>query len=441
MPGIADTWAVERTTMSLPNSATTSEAASGLAHDEPTTPQPRGFILMFLLSWFGINLAIGTISSVSIPKAFVFLDDATKEFNLSIVAALGGLLVILVTPLAGRLSDRTRSKLGIRRPWILWGAVIGFCGAVVLGFATGLWSILAGFIILKIGLGSANAATHALLAEQIPVRIRARVTGVVSASTGIAFILGAGVVALLPNDAQWSWFIIPGAIGSLFCGLLYFRMNDIVRTEPREPLQLRDIASTFWVNPRTAPDFFWAWLCRLLVLTSVSFVSIYLLYFIIDYLGVSKEEATAVQATGMAIFALLAVVTAVLFGWISDKLGKRKVIIWISCAISAAGMIMGMLSTSVPMFICALAIVGAAQGAFLSVDLALLTQVLPNAKDAGKDLGIVALSAQLPQFIVPVIALPILTLGGGQNYTALYIVAIIFGVLGAIAVLPVKSVK
>jgi hypothetical protein len=84
---------------------------------------------------------------------------------------------------------------------------------------------------------------------------------------------------------------------------------------------------------------------------------------------------------------------------------------------------------------------GAAQGAFLSVDLALMTEVLPSTSEAGKDLGIVALSAQLPQFLVPVIALPVLMTGGGQNYTALFAVGIVFGVLGAFAVLPVKSVK
>lgn len=412
-----------------------------VAAEEPMTPQPRGFYFLFLLSWFGLNLAIGTITSVSIPKAFAFLDDATKETNLSIVSAVGGLLVIVLTPLAGRLSDRTRSRLGIRRPWILWGSVVGFVGSIVLGFSSGLWSILLGLVILKCGLGAANAATHALLAEQIPTRIRARVTGIVSASTGVAFILGAGIVAMMLNDTQWAWFIVPGAIGSILCGLLYFRMNDIVRTEPREPLSLREVLGSYWVSPRTAPDFFWAWTCRLFVLMSSTFVSLYLLYIIIDRLGVSKETATGVQATGMALFALIAVVSAVLFGWLSDKLGRRKMIVWLSCTISAGGLVACMLASNVPTFFAALAIMGAAQGAFLSVDLALMTEVLPSTSEAGKDLGIVALSAQLPQFLVPVIALPVLMTGGGQNYTALFAVGIVFGVLGAFAVLPVKSVK
>jgi MFS family permease len=421
--------------------APTAVAVAAAAEDESTLPQPRGFFALFMLTWFGLNLAIGTISSVAIPKAFAFLDDATKEVNLSIVTAVGGILVMIITPLAGRLSDRTRSRLGIRRPWILWGAVVGFAGSVILGFATGLWGILLGWVVVQCGLGAANAAAHALLAEQIPTRVRARIAGIASASTSVAFILGAALVAALPNDAQWSWFIIPGAFGSIFTGLLYFRMNDIVRTGRREPLAWRDIISTYWINPRSAPDFFWAWTCRLLVSMSTLFVSLYLLFFIIDRLGVSKETATAVQATCMTAFTLVALVTAVLFGWISDRTRRRKTIIWAAGTLSAVGLTVGMFSTSVPMFIGALAIVGAAQGAFISVDLALMTEVLPRVGDAGKDLGIVALSQQIPLFLVPALAVPILAIGDGRNYTALFTAGIICGLLGSLAVLPIRSVK
>jgi hypothetical protein len=67
--------------------------------------------------------------------------------------------------------------------------------------------------------------------------------------------------------------------------------------------------------------------------------------------------------------------------------------------------------------------------------------VLPTFDEAGKDLGIVSLSYQLPQVLVPVIAIPLLAIGGsGENYSALFIAAIVFGVLGALAVLPIKSV-
>lgn len=407
----------------------------------PGSPQHRGFLTLFILTWFGLSLAGGTIGGASIPKVFAFLDDETKGVNLSITAAIGGIVVMIITPLFGRLSDRTMSRLGKRRPWILWGAVGGLVGVVILAFSSSLWMVVLGWCIGQAGFGATNAAVHALLADQIPTRIRARVAAAASVAGGIALILGALLIAGLPNDAQWTWFIVPGVIGGLFSVLLFFGLRDIVRTERPPRWRWADVVSTYWLDPVRYRDFFWAFACRLLVTMSIVSVSTYLLFFIIDHLGVPKEEASGVQATTLIVFTLGNIVMAVLCGWISDKTGRRKPIIWMSCLLSAVGLVVAILAPGLEMFLVGILIVGAAQGAFVSVDVALMTEVLPTFEDAGKDLGIVSLSYQLPQLLVPIVALPLLAIGGGENYTALYIAAIVFGVLGGLAVLPIKSVR
>lgn len=407
----------------------------------PGSPQRRSFLLLFVLAWFGLNLAIGTISGASIPKVFAFLDDETKAINLSITAAIGGIVVMIITPLAGRFSDRTMSRLGKRRPWILGGAVAGAGGVLLLAFVGELWWIVIGWVIVQTGFGVANAAIHALLADQIPARIRARVAAAASASAGLALILGAVAIAVLPNDAQWSWFIVPGILGALFCVLLFFGLRDIVRTDPPGPWKWSDVLATYWLDPLRYRDFFWAWACRLLVTMSIVSLSTYLLFFIIDHLGVPKEEASGFQAITLLVFTIGNIAMTLVFGWVSDRTGRRKPIIWISCMLSAFGLGLAIVAPDLTVFMIAILIVGAAQGAYVSVDIALMTEVLPTFKDAGKDLGIVALSYQLPQLLVPITAVPILAIGGGDNYTALFIAAIIFGVLGGLAVLPIKSVR
>ncbi|MDR6865719.1 MFS family permease [Microbacterium resistens] len=417
-------------------------SAHPLSTDVPGSPQSRLFLPLFVLSWFGLNLASSTIGGAAIPKTFAFLDDATKEVNLSIVTAVGGIAVIIITPLFGRMSDRTRSRLGIRRPWILGGAIVGFAGVLVLAFGSSLWAIVLGWVIAQTGFGATNAAVHALLADQIPARIRARVSGIASASASLALIVGAQIVAALPNDARWLWFVVPGAIGAVLAALLFLGLRDIVRTEPREPWSWRDVLSTYWLSPRDHRDFFWAWLCRLFVTMSIFSIATYLLFFIIDRLGVPKEEASGVQATALIVFTVGGLVTNILFGWISDRTGRRKTIVWISCAFSVAGLLVAMFAPDTAVFLAAFALIGAAQGAYVSVDIALMTEVLPHLRDAGKDLGIVALSYQVPQFLVPMLAIPLLAIGGGSsNYTALFAAAIVFGVIGGLAVLPIRSVK
>jgi len=428
----------------LPPTAQAAEptiAPNGAARDEIAgSPQPRGFLSLFVVAWFGVTIALGTIGGASIPKALAFLDDATKATNLSIIAGAGGIVIIVITPLFGRLSDRTMSRFGMRRPWLVGGAVVATTGIVILALSDSFVGTLVGWLIVQTGFGATNMVIHALLADQIPRRIRARIAAAAGVATGLGLIVGAQVMAVLPNDQRWAWFVVPGMIGVVLSTVMVFRFDDIVRTTPAPSLSGRDILSTYWLSPRRHPDFFWAFLSRFLVTMSITAISTFLLYIIIDRLHVPASAASPVQALALVVFTIGNVITAVLFGWISDRSGRRKAVVTIASLLSAIGLLVTMLAGDVESILIGIAIVGAAQGAYVSVDVALMTEVLPSFDEAGKDLGIVALSYQVPQLVVPVIALPLLAAGGG-GYDAFFALAIGFSVLGGLAVLPIRSVR
>ncbi len=279
------------------------------------------------------------------------------------------------------------SRLGKRHSWILGGALVGMAGVVLLAFSSGLWQIVLRWAIMQTGYGATNAAVHALLADQIPTRIRARVSAAASAANASALIAGSLMIAALPNDQQWTWFIVPGVIGTVFSVLLYFRLHDIVRTDRPERWRWSDVLSTYWLNPVRYRDFFWAWACRLLVTMSIFTVSTYLLFFIIDRLGVPREEASGVFATVFIAFTLASILTTLVFGWISDRTGRRKAIGWVSALLSAGGLIVATLAPDLAIFLTAMILVGAAQGAFVSVDIAMMTEVLPSFDEAGCTMG------------------------------------------------------
>jgi MFS family permease len=400
------------------------------------------FLPLFVLAWFGANLCGGTIGGASIPRALAVMNDAQKDSNLAIVAAIGGVVVMIITPLFGRLSDRTRSRFGIRRPWLLWGTVLGMIAVVVLAFSSTLPMVILGWCIAQVGFGAVAMAQHALLADQIPKRIRARVAAAVSVSAGIATIVGTQLVALTANDAQWLWFIVPGAIGCVLSLTLVFALKDIVRADHEvERMDLKAILSSYWLSPRLYRDFAFAWFCRLFFTISMIAMSLYLLYFIIDHLGVPLKQASGVQATAVIWNFAGLIVSTILFGWLSDKFRRRKLIVWVSCIVAAAGLGLAIVAPGQQVFLIAALIIGIGNGAYSSVDVAMMTEVLPDFKNAGKDLGVVALSYELPQIIVPLMAVPILAIGGGDNYAALWVAAIIAAVLGALAVLPIRSVR
>lgn len=423
-----------------PASRTATRAASPLPDDAPGGRQPRLFLPLFVLAWFGVTLALGTISGASIPKALAYLDDSGKATNLSVIAAIGGVVIIVTTPLFGRLSDRTMSRLGMRTPWLIGGTVVAVIGVVILSTTQGVaWTII-GWVTVQTGLSATNMVIHALLADQIPARVRARVAAAAGVATGLGLIVGAQVMAILPNDMQWTWFAVPGLLGAVLSALLLFSFRDIVRTEPAPRLRWADLVSTYWLNPLSYRDFFWAWTCRFLVTMSITAISTYLLFLILDRLDIPLEEASGVQAMALLIFTVGNVATAILFGWISDRTGRRKIIVLSASLLSAAGLAIGMIAPDTAVFLLGIGIVGAAQGAYVSVDVALMTEVLPSFDEAGKDLGIVALSYQVPQLLIPILAIPLLAAAGG-SYDLFFVAAIVLAILGGLAVIPIRSVR
>ncbi|MEV6638652.1 hypothetical protein [Amycolatopsis sp. NPDC051371] len=71
-----------------------------------------------------------------------------------------------------------------------------------------------------------------------------------------------------------------------------------------------------------------------------------------------------------------------------------------------------------------------------------LADVVPLRLDQRFGLVVIALSYQLPQLLVPVLATPLLAIGdAGPNYFALFLGSVAAAVFGALAVLPIKDVR
>lgn len=427
--------------MSEPSVAADTPALVIADLEVPGAKQRWWFLPSFVLAWFGLSLVTGALSGAAIPKVLAVSDPVHKAADFSVLAAIAGIVVIIITPLFGRLSDRTMSRWGIRKPWMLAGTVIGMAGTIGLAYTQRLVLLIIFASICEIGFGAVAMAQHALFADQIPTRTRGRISALVGVSGGLATIGAAGLVAVLPQDEQPLWFLVPGGIGCLLCLALLVGFTDIVRSEPAQSLSWKEILGSYWLSPRIYTDFAWAWVCRLAVTMSIVSVSAYLLFFIIDFLHVPVQRASAIQTEGYAFFFVGNIVMTLICGWLSDRIGRRKPIIWISCAVTAVGLLLAMSATTIPVFMIAILIVGAGQGAFIAVDVALMTEVLPSFANAGKDLGVVALAYQVPLLLVPIVAAVLLPTGGGNNYAALYVFAICMAVIGGLAILPIKKVR
>ena len=103
---------------------------------EPASPAAHrvgwGFISLFTLAFIGTNLVFLAPLLVTLPlkvNSLVGIEQAPN--SLALVAGVGALLSIFGNPFFGKMSDRTTSALGMRRPWLIIGLVGGSLGILI----------------------------------------------------------------------------------------------------------------------------------------------------------------------------------------------------------------------------------------------------------------------------------------------------------------------
>lgn len=407
-------------------------------------PVGLGFILVYTLAYFGVWMALLTPPVVSLALRVNEIDPANKETALSWILGLGAIVAMFANPIAGQLSDRTSSRLGMRRPWIVGGMAIGTAGLYVIATGTSVAWIAAGWCIAQLGFNAVLAAIVAVLPDQVPDEQRGRVSG----ALGICLQLGivGGVYLTQAVSSTFAMFMLPCAIASVLIVLFILVLDDKrIKKSEVPPFDLIGFFRNFWIDPRKAPDFAWAFVSRFMLFIGLATLLTYQVFYLLDQLHYTGEQIPGAMLTSTLVTTATTVVGSFCSGWLSDRIGRRKVFVCASAFIYACGLAVIGLATDFQGFLWGIAIVGFGQGVYMAVDMALVTQVLPNKDaDAAKDLGIFNLASALPQSVAPAIAPIFLSIGAGgdlKNYTALFVAAAVFATLGALSVLPIRAVK
>jgi MFS family permease len=358
--------------------------------------------------------------------------DSGKTTALGIVTGAGALVAVIVGPLAGALSDRTTARTGRRHTWIAIGAMLGLAGLLVLSSQHTVLGLTLGWCAAQAGLNAMQAGLFAVVPDQTPVRQRGLVSGWVGLTQSIGVVVGVLLVTV----------VVTGTVsGYLLIGVLVLLTAlPFVLLTPDPPIPAvaapRPPVASAWRRPRDNPDFAWAWGTRFLVQLGNAMATLYLLYFLRDKVHYPDPD----QGLLLLILAYTAatVLTVVIGGVISDRTGKRKPSVIVSGYVMAAATVLLALWPTWPGALTAAVLLGLGFGVYLSVDQALITQVLPSAEARGRDLGIINIANSAPQVLGPALAFPIVAYLGG--YPALYLVVAVVTILGSVLVTRIKSV-
>ena len=279
---------------------------------------------------------------------------------ISWMVAASAVTATVTTLLMGTLSDRTRSRWGRRRPFLLLGYLAwGVCTALFptaavfrpVGLAVTM-AILFDCIMTFFGSTANDAALNAYVTDVTTLQNRGRVSGVLQIMTWLAILIvygGAGlVIELLGYDAFF--YLIGGLVFllGLIGGLL---VREPPAGERPAGGYWRQIADTFrWRNLVANRDFF-------LVLMGISLWAVaqniffpYLLIYLQHYLELGTAESSAIIALTIL---LGGIVLAYPLGLLADRWGRRPVAL-LAIVLEMAGLFAFSFARSLP----ALAITG-----------------------------------------------------------------------------------
>jgi MFS family permease len=397
----------------------------------------RRLMLWLVPANIGLYLLWGSIPQILLPTQIAGIDPADKVANLAIVTTIGALGAMIAQPIAGALSDRTRSRFGRRAPWMVCGALVGGLALIGMGAANGLVQITIGWVSVQIAYNFLQGPLTAVMPDRVPGAARGRFAAVLGLSLMVGSIAGQGVGAAFAEHVGAGYAVLAGVALVTTTLFVVFNPDGSSRDAEREHWRWGTFLRTFWVNPVRHPDFFWAFVGRLLLYLGYFAVFGYDLFLLQDYIGLGSAAAGFIPFLGVASLVGIIIAIAV-SGPLSDRLGRRKIFVFISSALVAVAFVPPWLSPTLEsMFVMAF-VSGLGFGAFQAIDQALISEVLPDQASYAKDLGVVNIAATLPQTLAPAVGGAIVLAFG---YVSLFPVAIALTIAGAFAVFFIKSVR
>ena len=418
----------------------TAGTPTGAPFAEPQRAVSGLWIAAFAAAWVGVWMAQLGPFRVALPLQVADELGDTGEWTDSVLAfgvvsGVAGAFLIAAFPIAGYLSDRTTSRFGRRRPWIAGGSALFAIGLLALGLVHGLALITVCWTLALIGFSAAASALTALINDQVPVRQRGWVVGWMSSPRAIGIILGAVLFTELFATVTLGYVALAVIIVVLVVPVLVLVKETPITAEQRPTTPL---LAGMWISPVKHPDFAWTWVSGFLVNAGNALGTGLLLYYLAYQLGFGADARAAFLPLTL-VYLLGVVLSALLCGWISDRIARRKVfVIWGALVQGLAALILVFVSDYTATFVAG-AVLGLGYGAYLAVGQALATQVLPDARNRAKDLGIMNVAYQVPVAMAPILGAVIVASVGG--FSSLFLLAGVVTAIGGAVIALVQNVK
>jgi MFS family permease len=404
-----------------------------------------------------LNIRNTALGSIFMPYLVgIFAPEALKNTALGGMRSAGLVIAMLVQPAAGLLSDRSTSRFGRRRPYILVGALLDCLFLAAIAFAWDYWALLVGVLLIQFSSNISHGPLQGLIPDLVPEDQRGRASAVkaimellpiILVGLTIANMVGAGhlraailvtgvallVVTLLtmvfvretplavkPTDPFGPPMVrVLGMLGGLLAGGLAGLLGGglvgglaalatllFAGADTAIPVgigvggavaMIVSVVAGVWAGclgtlgreARSHASFVWWIGNRLMFLAAATSLQGSIFYFVMYAFKLTDESASSVTGTLTAVIGVFILLTALVSGWVSDRVGRR-LLVSISGIVAAAGNVLLLVTIWVPsmaLVYIAGTIIGVGTGLFMTANWALGTDLVPPGQ-AGRYLGI-----------------------------------------------------
>lgn len=332
------------------------------------------------------NLSVGLLWAMNMSLIPMLVGTVTNSNKmLGLLVSMGAFTGIFVQYLAGVISDRSKFKMGKRKPFILGGAIVAslFIMLLPISKSYGLMFLIA--FLFYFSLNFFQGPYYTL----IPEVVEDNQLGLANGFSKIVSVLGSGII-LLTGPMLWNInhsfpFLAAAFLGivSVLIGTLPIKENKDKYTKPTK------LSFDFIKYPSV-----------LMLFASVFFI--FLSYgcitpYFVKYCAQQLKFSSAIASNGLFILTIAGALFAVPAGIISDKI-NRKIVLLAGTIIFAIGLALATFVTSALNMYLLLALIGVGFICIQVTIYAILAEIVPPER-LGEFMGIMNLFVSLSQWI------------------------------------------
>ena len=371
---------------------------AGPTHDldgRPTKPLPLTHLIRISMYWLGISAVwSGILDIVNNRLQYTGLVPKGSEGLGGLQIALAGTFIaILIQPTVGTISDYTMTRWGRRKPYIFIGATLDLVFLWGVATSNTLPAVAAFVTMLQFSSNFAQGPFQGYVPDLVPAKQVGLASGLIGLMAALGNVAGYAVsaVALVLSQTDPNAFVY----GTMAIGLIEFltmlsvvlHVDEGKTVKPRAGKSWFAIAREAWgTDILRERSFLWLVGSRFCILTGAALYPIMATFYLAQVFGLDQRAAGDTKLVLLGIVGLCVTLSVVPSSRLSDRIGRKKVI-YGSCLAGAVGLGMGAVAPVLSVAMAGAALFAVAAGAFLAVDWALMSDIVPKAS-TGRYMGI-----------------------------------------------------